>query len=175
MVFLLWACPLTPDSYNTLTTPVCPAPTLYFMFQTVPQCLLRNPPHPANSQIQVCPDFLSHGSPVPLTGLSHSPWTSRVSSPLSLPLHPWPVLQPGSFLWPIDLYIQPPTRYPDVLQSPHTQHTQLLIQPPLSSLLKPAPPPQLGSFSHWTAPSSLRCSSLKLRVTKAPQSTSIVH
>lgn len=91
MVFLLWACPLTPDSYNTLTTPVCPAPTLYFMFQTVPQCLLWNPPHPANSQIQVCPDFLSHGSPVPLTGYHTLP-----GLPESLPLFLF-LCTPGPF------------------------------------------------------------------------------
>ena len=53
---------------------------------------------------------------------------------------------PGSSPRPPDLCLQPSTRRLTVVQSPHTQHTQLLSPPPPYTHLKAAAPPQPGSL-----------------------------
>lgn len=92
---------------------------------------------------------------------------------LSLSLTTPHYLQPGSVLWTIHLYIQPPMRYLHVPQSYPTFNSSLpafLCSPQTCSSPSACYPFLPGQHHHV-----LRCSSRKLEVIKASQPTVTMH
>lgn len=97
---------------------------------------LHAPHHPSLSPWGPCCAMRSKGAQLSaLEPLLNTVYTGCLRTP-----------PPGSSPRPPDLCLQPSTRPLTVVQSPHTQHTQLLSPPPPYTHLKAAPPPQPGSL-----------------------------